>query len=1389
MSARIPSYKRQLTLFTNKLGSLLQRYQEEKVELPRVADDRSPIDYPGHHRQVEEALGAIQTCVNHIESILSNYATTLDSLQEPAQKEFEVYDEYAAKADERLSEALDYLVLLEARSRALRSFTDNHPVQTTVAAPSPSQNQWDNGPRIRKMELPTLPVPTFRGNIWEWDNFWSLFDANIHSQTLPELYKFNYLLNALKGEALSTIKKFQVSPENYSKAVEFLKSKYGNSEELVNRLIDRIDRMQLKSLSLRDQRVFFEEIQVIVSQLKQKGENVDSQWLLKQVLSKFPLATQRRVLEKKHALPHETRFEMDILIKFLEDAISSEETISLFTGQSQENRNHPQHVERKENPHANGCMYCRGAHKSAVCATYKTPQERSRFLREHNLCMICASPKHAAPQCKKRSCFICQGAHHTSCCFKNVTEQRTPAQTQGPQNSQQRMTRAQTSSNASRNTHRPTSNVNQVYKHEDMEHISWIRGHQTPEIIDESPKSTVDTAICELHSAQKGRKPDSTFLPTGELTIFDPSSKSLKKVAVLLDTGAELSFIDDSLAEELGLRTIEETKLRLHTFGSNEIQEVPSRRVQLNTWDEDGQPLSLTLYTHKILTKELTAPPILKEDLDYIKSRNINIQVGENYGQVKPLILLGCDQVWSLIKEGKYHVQLPSGLHLVQTRLGQLVTGKLGTSRPNTHTSQLLALSKKWEECWSLDASIGVVSRDSEPTEEEELWTKYWELDRAGTEKFSESEEKVQQMLDQQVWNRFKETVEIREDGYYVRLPWKEGCSSLPDNRAIAYRRLVSTWSSLKDKGLLDQYNEVFQDQLRQNIIEVVNEEERAPGRVHYIPHQAVLTPHKNTTKLRIVFDASARYKNASSLNDNLYRGPVILPSLHGLLLRFRFGRIAMIADVEKAFLQVHLQEIDRDATRFFWLRNHNESPSQENIQTYRFTRVTFGLLSSPFLLAATICFHLDQYQGNEELVEAVKENLYVDNLLLSSDTLDEAMKQYSRTKQIFNELHMNLREYVSNNQELMAKIADRDKSLDTSPKVLGIVWDSREDNLHITCSIPIQAKTTKRTVASTIASIYDPMGWMLPLVHKAKIFLQSLWKTTRDWDTPLTEEECEKWKRLCDGINGFHKKIARFLTTKRSRVNLISFADASSEAMATCVYLRTENLTHLLMAKAKLPSVNSKITIPKLELNAMTLAMRLTYWIINQLQSVVTINRVLVLSDSEIVLNWIKSRVRHDAGPFIKNRVNEIQEIASKIKGSRCPIQLGHISSQSNPADCATRGLDKHELVDHFWWMGPEFIRVPEANWDDLFKAIVIETTFDDEKDELVPKICSLAVDTTMNPSDIDPKFFQSIRVQTLPNVKRTVAYVMRFIRVLARRMRSKQKAHTDSFMKLSAL
>ena len=159
---------------------------------------------------------------------------------------------------------------------------------------------------------------------------------------------------------------------------------------------------------------------------------------------------------------------------------------------------------------------------------------------------------------------------------------------------------------------------------------------------------------------------------------------------------------------------------------------------------------------------------------------------------------------------------------------------------------------------------------------------------------------------------------------------------------------------------------------------------------------------------------------------------------LCGLLLRLRIYKVALTADIEKAFLQVGLQTADRDVTRFLWLKDPTKPLSKDNLQIYRFTRVPFRVISSLFLLGATILHHLEQ--AGTPTAEKIMKHIYVDNLLTGVNSSKEAKEFYSESKEVFQESSMNLREWGSNSKEFLKSIPERDRVKETITKVLGIL-------------------------------------------------------------------------------------------------------------------------------------------------------------------------------------------------------------------------------------------------------------------------------------------------------------------------------------------------------------
>ncbi|KJH47872.1 Bystin [Dictyocaulus viviparus] len=374
----------------------------------------------------------------------------------------------------------------------------------------------------------------------------------------------------------------------------------------------------------------------------------------------------------------------------------------------------------------------------------------------------------------------------------------------------------------------------------------------------------------EIHSNNNNGNIETTFLPTAEITVLNPSSNTLKNVPILLDTGAEVSFIDSKLAETLNLPRVQETKLRLQTFGSEEVKESASHKVELEAWDSNGDPLHFDLFTHNILTKSLTTPTISTEDIDFIHQNSIPFKLPKNNKIITPLILIGCDQIWSLLKHNKAQIKLPSGLHLTPTRMGHVISGKTKIAkRMYPHNEE----SNKWDRYWTLESRVNTITVMED--EDSKNWDNYWTLDSAGTEEYSNSEKEIKAIVDKQVWKQFNETIQKREDGYYVRLPWKQLSSPLLDNRAIALHRLASTWRTLKkNKELLDMYNNVFLEQIHSKILEEVPKAAVTNySKVHYISHQAVLTPQETTTKLRIPIYPSLLNPNPLDLVNEIYYG------------------------------------------------------------------------------------------------------------------------------------------------------------------------------------------------------------------------------------------------------------------------------------------------------------------------------------------------------------------------------------------------------------------------------------------------------------------------------------------------------------------------------------
>ena len=232
---------------------------------------------------------------------------------------------------------------------------------------------------------------------------------------------------------------------------------------------------------------------------------------------------------------------------------------------------------------------------------------------------------------------------------------------------------------------------------------------------------------------------------------------------------------------------------------------------------------------------------------------------------------------------------------------------------------------------------------------------------------------------------------------YTVALPWKEDVPPLGDSRVQAATRYFSNENSLERRGLLIEFNEIMQTYFILDHAELVPASEPRPIRYYYMPMHCVFKTSSTSTKIRVVFDGSAVTSSGISLNNSLMIGPTLHPTLIAIIIKFRFYRVPLSADITKMYRGVELAEGDRDVHRFLW-----RPSKQEPLRDYRMTRVTFGISASPYLAVRTLQqIAVDHGEGYPTAVQHILKSFYVDDLLAGADSEEEAMQLFDDLRRI----------------------------------------------------------------------------------------------------------------------------------------------------------------------------------------------------------------------------------------------------------------------------------------------------------------------------------------------------------------------------------------------------
>ncbi|XP_065356280.1 uncharacterized protein LOC135950676 [Calliphora vicina] len=157
----------------------------------------------------------------------------------------------------------------------------------------------------------------------------------------------------------------------------------------------------------------------------------------------------------------------------------------------------------------------------------------------------------------------------------------------------------------------------------------------------------------------------------------------------------------------------------------------------------------------------------------------------------------------------------------------------------------------------------------------------------------------------------------------------------------------------------------------------------------YFTPHHCVLRPNSTSTKLRVVFDASAVTSTEKSLNDILLVGPTIQDELFLQVLRFRLYKYALTGDITKMYRMFLVHESDRPFQQILW-----RSSETQAVSVYQLNTITYGVSASPFLAIRSLHFLADKFEGSHQTGGTIIRNhFYVDDMITGANTIDELIK------------------------------------------------------------------------------------------------------------------------------------------------------------------------------------------------------------------------------------------------------------------------------------------------------------------------------------------------------------------------------------------------------------
>ncbi|XP_045024653.1 uncharacterized protein LOC123469622 [Daphnia magna] len=479
------------------------------------------------------------------------------------------------------------------------------------------------------------------------------------------------------------------------------------------------------------------------------------------------------------------------------------------------------------------------------------------------------------------------------------------------------------------------------------------------------------------------------------------------EIFAFLDPGATVNLIREDVAKQLKCKG----NARNVSFGSFHGQDpqFQSTTVSLTVKARDRSFESDLKQVSTVPTQYLKLPCPPKELME-IRSRYPHLKDVKLVDVGEPTILIGAGNQWLHLRlderlppvgtDAPFGLMTPFGW----TCVGDLTLGTQQHDLTDCRTNKPLMAVQKL--CYLVQES---------PTEALLLRQveKLWETESfpiiTPTQPLESTEDKLAR-------KKLDATIQFDGTRFEVGLPWVSEDIALPDNYNSALRRLFSIENKfVHNSNFAERFKAVIDDYVAKGFARPLKESELKGtfGRNWYLPHHGVVNPRK-PEKVRVVFDASAKYQGVA-LNEVLLKGPNLINDIGATLLLLREKPVSLSGDIQQMFLQVGVKKEDRSALRFLW----RPPGSQKRPTVYEMQRQIFGSVSSPFICSQVL----------RHIAERVYKNFYVDNLLDSFYTEEEASRAIKDSTALLKRRGFHLNPLPSSSRRVLSRVPEGDRN------------------------------------------------------------------------------------------------------------------------------------------------------------------------------------------------------------------------------------------------------------------------------------------------------------------------------------------------------------------------